>query len=204
MKLAAENAELERARERLTLRHKSSSRWARRALKRGYDVMDEGRLPSCAWLWELMLVSHRARDVRLMQAACPAAIGVLHCIGASMTTCQSQGLILLAGAHCLLGHGAACCRLLLLKLASPNCLGPSCTGTKQALDEQLRLGQELKRRVDKVESANGRSGEEGGSSDASTEASDDEAQGEEPRADGISSRARRQLREGALDIIQGE
>jgi U3 small nucleolar RNA-associated protein 14 len=39
---AAEEAEFERARERLTLKHKNTSRWARRALKRGVDVMDAG------------------------------------------------------------------------------------------------------------------------------------------------------------------
>lgn len=42
MKLAAEEAELNRARERLTLRHKNTSRWARRALKRGINLMDAG------------------------------------------------------------------------------------------------------------------------------------------------------------------
>lgn len=42
IRLAAEDAELARAKERLTLRHRNSSRWARRALKRGMDVMDEG------------------------------------------------------------------------------------------------------------------------------------------------------------------
>jgi U3 small nucleolar RNA-associated protein 14 len=39
---AREEVEFERARERLTLKHKNSSRWARRALKRGVDVMDAG------------------------------------------------------------------------------------------------------------------------------------------------------------------
>ncbi len=42
IKLAAEDAELARAKERLTLKHRNSSKWARRALKRGMDVMDEG------------------------------------------------------------------------------------------------------------------------------------------------------------------
>ncbi|GBF90520.1 hypothetical protein Rsub_03516 [Raphidocelis subcapitata] len=39
---AREEAEFERARERLTLKHRNTSRWARRALKRGVDVMDAG------------------------------------------------------------------------------------------------------------------------------------------------------------------
>ena len=48
LKLAAEEAELNRARERLTLKHRNSSRWARRALRRGQAVMDEGEtLTSC-------------------------------------------------------------------------------------------------------------------------------------------------------------
>ncbi|KAK9806336.1 hypothetical protein WJX72_010623 [[Myrmecia] bisecta] len=42
IRLAAENAEFKRAQERLTLKHKNTSKWARRALKRGIDVMDEG------------------------------------------------------------------------------------------------------------------------------------------------------------------
>ncbi|KAK9827643.1 hypothetical protein WJX81_002537 [Elliptochloris bilobata] len=42
MRLAAEDAELKRARERLTLKHRNSSQWARRALKRGLTVMDPG------------------------------------------------------------------------------------------------------------------------------------------------------------------
>ena len=39
---AKEQAEFLRAQERLTLRHKNTSRWARRALKRGMAVMDDG------------------------------------------------------------------------------------------------------------------------------------------------------------------
>ena len=42
IRLAAEDAELARAKERLTLKHRNSSKWARRALKRGMNVMDEG------------------------------------------------------------------------------------------------------------------------------------------------------------------
>ena len=39
---AAEEAEFARAQERLTLKHRNTSKWARRALKRGVDVTDEG------------------------------------------------------------------------------------------------------------------------------------------------------------------
>ena len=46
LRLAAEEAELKRARERLTLKHRNTSQWARRALRRGINVMDEGRAPS--------------------------------------------------------------------------------------------------------------------------------------------------------------
>ena len=42
LRLAAEDAEFKRAKERLTLKHKNTSQWARRALKRGVNVMDEG------------------------------------------------------------------------------------------------------------------------------------------------------------------
>jgi hypothetical protein len=55
LRLAAEDAELKRARERLTLKHRNSSQWARRALKRGLTVMDPGAPPApgsrvlCRW-----------------------------------------------------------------------------------------------------------------------------------------------------------
>ena len=42
LRLAAEEAEFARAKERLTLKHRSTSQWARRALKRGINVADEG------------------------------------------------------------------------------------------------------------------------------------------------------------------
>lgn len=42
MREAEAQAEFERARERLTLKHRNTSQWARRALKRGIQVMDEG------------------------------------------------------------------------------------------------------------------------------------------------------------------
>lgn len=41
-RVVAIEAEYQRAKERLTLRHRNSSRWARRALKRGQLQMDEG------------------------------------------------------------------------------------------------------------------------------------------------------------------
>ena len=54
LRLAAEEAEFARAKERLTLKHRNTSQWARRALKRGINVTDEGvrRQPSalaCRW-----------------------------------------------------------------------------------------------------------------------------------------------------------
>lgn len=42
LRLMQEHAEFDRAKERLTLKHKNTSRWARRALRRGQPVMDEG------------------------------------------------------------------------------------------------------------------------------------------------------------------
>lgn len=45
LRLAAEEAELKRVKERLTLKHKNTSQWARRALRRGINVMDEGVTP---------------------------------------------------------------------------------------------------------------------------------------------------------------
>ncbi|BDA46715.1 probable U3 small nucleolar RNA-associated protein 14 homolog A [Coccomyxa sp. Obi] len=42
LRLAAEDAEFNRAKERLTLKHRNTSKWARRALKRGINVTDEG------------------------------------------------------------------------------------------------------------------------------------------------------------------
>ncbi|KAK9812342.1 hypothetical protein WJX73_003829 [Symbiochloris irregularis] len=118
LRLAAEQAELERAKERLTLRHKNSSRWARRALKRGVNVMDEG--------------------------------------------------------------------------------------TREALDEQLRIGQELRRKVERVEEP----GSSGDDSDDGTDASDQD-DGDKPAEttggrDKLSQRAAKRMRTGALDILQGQ
>ncbi|PSC76740.1 U3 small nucleolar RNA-associated 14-like protein A isoform A [Micractinium conductrix] len=42
LRLEAEEAEFERAQERLTLKHRNTSRWARRAIKRGQTLMDDG------------------------------------------------------------------------------------------------------------------------------------------------------------------
>jgi hypothetical protein len=42
LRLAAEDAEFTRAKERLTLKHRNTSKWARRALKRGINITDEG------------------------------------------------------------------------------------------------------------------------------------------------------------------
>lgn len=42
IRLEAERAEFERAKERLTLKHKNTSQWARRALKRGVVMKDTG------------------------------------------------------------------------------------------------------------------------------------------------------------------
>lgn len=42
LRLAAEDAELKRAKERLTLKHRNTSKWARRALRRGVNITDEG------------------------------------------------------------------------------------------------------------------------------------------------------------------
>lgn len=44
IRLQAEKAEFERAKERLTLKHRNTSQWARRALKRGVDTHDDGVL----------------------------------------------------------------------------------------------------------------------------------------------------------------
>ena len=65
IRLAAEDAELARAKERLTLKHRNSSRWARRALKRGMDVMDEGTKAAVAE--QLRLGEELRRKVGLHQ-----------------------------------------------------------------------------------------------------------------------------------------
>lgn len=69
-------------------------------------------------------------------------------------------------------------------------------GTKEALQEQMRLGQELRRKVERVDEPG-----EDDSSGGSTEASDDEG-GELPQHK-MSQRAARKLRAGALDILEG-
>lgn len=52
IRLQAEKAEYDRAKERLTLKHRNTSQWARRALKRGVDLHDDGihtHLPLFSW-----------------------------------------------------------------------------------------------------------------------------------------------------------
>ena len=53
IRLEAEKAEFERAKERLTLKHKNTSQWARRALKRGVNLKDDGELA------QTLAVSHK-------------------------------------------------------------------------------------------------------------------------------------------------
>jgi len=53
LRLAAEETEFKRVKERLTLKHKNTSQWARRALRRGINVMDEG-VPSISCLFMQM------------------------------------------------------------------------------------------------------------------------------------------------------
>ena len=71
IRLAAEDAELARAKERLTLKHRNSSKWARRALKRGMDVMDEGTKAAVA---EQLRLGEELRR-KVLQLSCAAASG---------------------------------------------------------------------------------------------------------------------------------
>ena len=65
IRLQAEQAEFDRAKERLTLKHRNTSQWARRALKRGVDMHDDGELPIHTLLlvdsqdntWDLLMPS---------------------------------------------------------------------------------------------------------------------------------------------------
>ncbi|KAL6770242.1 hypothetical protein ACKKBG_A34180 [Auxenochlorella protothecoides x Auxenochlorella symbiontica] len=108
--VAAEEAEFARAKERLTLKHRNTSRWARRALKRGANLTDDA--------------------------------------------------------------------------------------TRAALAEQLQLGQELRRKVERPD----RGGADG--SDVSTSASDEEEDSEEEGGEGRPAR-RSKLHRTALDILEG-
>lgn len=47
IRLEAERAEFERAKERLTLKHRNTSQWARRALKRGVNLHNDDGEGSC-------------------------------------------------------------------------------------------------------------------------------------------------------------
>ena len=71
IRLAAEDAELARAKERLTLKHRNSSKWARRALKRGMDVMDEGTKAAVA---EQLRLGEELRR-KVLQLSCVDASG---------------------------------------------------------------------------------------------------------------------------------
>lgn len=86
IRLAAEDAELARAKERLTLKHRNSSKWARRALKRGMDVMDEGTKAAVA---EQLRLGEELRR-KVLQASC-----AIICSFESMSdwSCQQAGLV---------------------------------------------------------------------------------------------------------------
>ncbi len=76
LRLAAEEAEYNRVKERLTLKHKNTSQWARRALRRGINVMDEGALSSSL----SMALCHRYRfccqclSARMGKVSIPAQV----------------------------------------------------------------------------------------------------------------------------------
>lgn len=57
--MAVEEAEFQRAKERITLKHKNTSRWARRALKRGINLADEGTKDA---LYEQMRLGRELRE----------------------------------------------------------------------------------------------------------------------------------------------
>lgn len=59
LQMAVEEAEFERAKERITLKHKNTSRWARRALKRGVNLADEGTKDA---LYEQMRLGREIRE----------------------------------------------------------------------------------------------------------------------------------------------
>eukprot|EP00873_Tetraselmis_striata_P003871 jgi/Tetstr1/424135/TSEL_014744.t1 len=110
MRLEAEKAAVDRAAERISLKHRNTSRWARRALKRGQMVMDEG--------------------------------------------------------------------------------------TKEAIAEQLRLGQELRQKAERMGRPAGSDSDGGGGGDSSTDASDDEGGAYGGR------RTTAAARQAAMDILE--
>ena len=89
--------------------------------------------------------------------------------------------------------------MLALNLSAAACMLTACvcTGTKAALEEQLRLGQELRARVDKP----GSDDEAGSDEASSTDASDDDA---EDASGAAQNRHDNRTRAAALDILQGE
>lgn len=72
MREAAEEAEFQRAKERLTLKHKNSSRWARRALRRGVTVMDQNTREALAEQLRL------GQEIR--QRVCGIAVRLCVCV----------------------------------------------------------------------------------------------------------------------------
>lgn len=78
-------------------------------------------------------------------------------------------------------------------------------GTREAIEEQLRLGQELRRRVDRMSPAPGSgtdaSGESESDSDDSVSGSDAEGA---PQGNGLSRKAADEARAAAAAILEGE
>jgi hypothetical protein len=94
---AAEEAEFERAKERLTLKHKNTSKWARRALKRGVQVG-----ACCGWDGGLCIESCCERQEQLCRWL---QIAVGGCPRQGISTCCST-----ANRQCHV-HLAVCPRL---------------------------------------------------------------------------------------------
>ena len=86
---------------------------------------------------------------------------------------------------------------------------PTPAGTRAAIEEQLRLGQELRQRANQGDQAASGKGEGGSSTEASDEGGsegDDDEDGDKAAAEGPQSgRSRQQAktRAAALDILQG-
>ena len=76
------------------------------------------------------------------------------------------------------------------------CLG---VGTREAIQEQLRTGQELRRKVE----APGSASEDDSGADSATDASDEEA-GAEPDLSKPSKKAMARAKAAAMDIMQSK
>lgn len=76
-------------------------------------------------------------------------------------------------------------------------------GTKEAIAEQLRLGEELRRKVARADSVHGSDTDDSAGGDKSDDDSDDELDHDTEDGNKVGKKAENKLRNAATEILEG-